>query len=301
MMAQHAPSLPTHIAYADETHYNIGRYRGLALITLEQEHEIAMSVELQRLLQESSVAEFKWQGLRTAKARFAALKMLEFAVKQAVVGNLRVDVLTWDTEDRRHRVKRRDDVANLHRMYYHLFRNVLCERWPDGSIWRLCPDEQAAMKWDEVEDTLEMVSERIEMRRDLFGQGGLGLRLKQEFSIEQIMPCKSDQEPLIQLADLFAGLAAYSRSSYDCYEQWQRTSDKQMRLFLPEESSVQLSRSDRERCRVLNEFDSLCKSFKLGVSLKMNRGLRTFDPKRPINFWWYEPQHEADKAPVKTT
>jgi len=300
MMVQHAPSLPTHIAYADETHHNIGRYRGLALITLKQEHETALSMELQRLLQESSVTEFKWEGLRTAKARFAALKMLEFAIKQAVARILRVDVLTWNTQDRRHKVKGRDDVANLHRMYYHLFRNVLCERWPDESIWRLCPDEQAAMKWDEVEHTLEMVSERIEMRRDLFSQDDFGLRLKQEFSIEQIVPCKSNQEPLIQLADLCVGLAAYSRSSYDCYEQWQRASDRQMSL-LPLESSVQFSGSDRERCRVLAEFDFLCKSSKLGVSLKTNRGLRTFDPKKPINFWWYEPQHEADKAPVKTT
>jgi hypothetical protein len=301
MMAQHAPSLPTHIAYADETHHNVGRYRGLALITLRLEDTSAANLKLHELLQGSNITEFKWERLRTAKARFAALKMLDFAIEQAAMRVLRVDALTWDTEDRRHKVKGRDDVANLHRMYYYLFRNVLCERWPDGSIWRLCPDEQAAMKWSEVGDTLEMVSERVEMRQDLFSQGDFGLRLKQEFSIEQIMPCKSNQEPLIQLADLFVGLAAYSRSSYDCYEQWQRTSDTQMSLFPPEASSVQLSGSDRERCRVLDEFDSLCKSFKLGVSLKTNHGLRTFNPKKPINFWWYEPQHEADKAPVKTT
>ncbi len=62
---------------------------------------------------------------------------------------------------------------------------------------------------------------------------------------------------------------------------------------------IKLSKSDQERCCVLYEFNNKCKNKKLGVSLKINRGLKTFDAKNPINFWWYEPQHEADKAPRK--
>lgn len=138
------------------------------------------------------------------------------------------------------------------------------------------------------------------MHRDMFTQGKFNVRLRQEFRVEHIAPCQSQLETLTQLADLFAGLAVYSRSSYDSYELWQCTCGLQPRLFQTEhESTLRLSSSDRERCQVLASLDGLCKKHRLGVSLKTHRGLRTLRPKSPINFWWYEPQHEADTAPVK--
>lgn len=142
---QESLATTSHVAYADETHYNIGRYRGVALITLSQKHVVDAKAELHHLLAESEVAEFKWKRLDNAKRRFAAIKMVQWTIRKCLEGVLRVDVLTWDAEDKRHKVWRRDDIANLQRMYYHLFKNVLCERWPDGSTWRLCPDENTAM------------------------------------------------------------------------------------------------------------------------------------------------------------
>ena len=292
---------PTHIAYADETHYNTGQYRGIALVSLKYENAAGLNSELQNILQGSGITEFKWHKLDNARYRFAALKMLDYAVRHTCAKIVRADMLTWDIEDSRHRITGRDDIANLQRMYYHLLKNVLRTRWPADSIWRLCPDEQAAMKWNEVKDFLDMTSTQVDVRRDLFTQGKFRLRLRQEFDIEQITPCKSHQEPLIQLADLCAGLAAYSRSSYDIYEQWKRSSSQQVRLFATteQESPPELSNSDHARCQVLAEFDGMCKKQRLGVSLKTDHGLRTFGPINPINFWWYEPQHEGEKAPVK--
>jgi hypothetical protein len=104
------------------------------------------------------------------------------------------------------------------------------------------------------------------------------------------------------LADLFAGLAVYFRNSYDRFEQWQAINNQQQTLFQTKPgSSIQFSKSDRERCHVLSRFDILCKRRKLGVSLRTCGGLKTFQPQNPINFWWYEPQHEADEAPVRRT
>jgi len=114
----------------------------------------------------------------------------------------------------------------------------------------LCPDEHTGIKWNEVEDFLDVVSAQIEVGHDLLSQGKFSFRLKQEFGIEQITPCQSSQEPLVQLA-------------------------------------------------VLAQLDAICKRKKLGVSLKTNHGLRTFDPANPVNFWWYESQYDEDKAPVK--
>ncbi|MCL5022043.1 MAG: DUF3800 domain-containing protein [Nitrospirae bacterium] len=290
----------SHIAFADEKGYNEGRYRGIALVTLPQQNVNVFRHEMQRLLRESEVREFKWEKLASARERFAALKMIDFAIEKALNGSLRIDVLTWDTEDSRHKIPKRDDIANLERMYYHLLKYVLCERWPDGSIWALYPDENTALKWNSVQDCLDCAGRKTEIRRDLFTKGKFALRLKQEFRIELLSPCKSHQEPLVQLADLFAGISVYSRSSYASYQSWEAAKKAECSLFPMEQGRLpKLSKSNKERCCVMFEFNNKCKSKKLGVSLKTHKGLKTPDAKHPINFWWYEPQHEADKAPCK--
>jgi hypothetical protein len=291
----------THVAFADEKGYNEGHYRGITLVTLPQQNLHSFRGEMQSLLTESGIKEFKWEKLSSARERFAALKLVDFALNKTTRGALRIDALTWDIEDRRHKVQRRDDIANLERMYYHLFNYALCERWPDGSVWELYPDENTALNWNTVQDCLEYAGSKTEIRRDLFAKGKFVLRLKQEFRIKNVLPCKSHKEPLIQLADLFAGLAVYSRSSYNRFELWELSNKKGELLFPVEhEQLLKLSKSDKERCYVLSEFIEKCKNKKLGVSLKTNKGLKTFDAKRPINFWWYEPRHELDKAPRKS-
>jgi hypothetical protein len=206
-------------------------------------------------------------------------------------------------EDSRHKIRDRDDVANLQRMYYHIFKNVLSKRWPDKSSWILYPDQNTAIDWDTIEDILDIKSSNIEAYSNLFTKGRFKFRLKEEFNIREIVPCGSKYEPLIQLGDLYAGMAIYSRDSYNMYCHLSQTyfaTVKQLSLFDVEiDNSIKPSRADKERCRLIFEFNKLCKSKKLGVSLDTYRGLRTRDPSNPINFWWYEPQHELDKAPLK--
>jgi hypothetical protein len=291
----------THVAYADETQHNIGRFRGIGLISLRYGDASSVGADVQNLLRDLGISEFKWSKLNSRNDRDAACKMLGYAIKKACAGVLRADVLTWDIQDRRHMVRGRDDIANLQRMYYHLFKNVLRVRWPDGSIWQLCPDEQTSIKWREIQDFLNLASSQVEIRHDMFSQGKFSLSLKEEFGIKQIVPCPSCKESLVQLADLFAGLAAYSRNRYDRYELWQHThgQKRQLGLFPPEpQSSAQLSHRDHGRCHVLATFDAACKRERLGVGLKDSRGLKTYGPSNPINFWWYEPQHEEDRAPT---
>lgn len=293
---------PSHFAYSDETHYNVGRYRGIGLVTVLREKADSFTAELRRLLDESNVREFKWKKFDSARARFAGCKMLTFALDKTAAGSMRADILVWDIEDSRHKVRGRDDPGNLHRMYHHLFKYVLSERRPDGSTWCLYPDEQGEMDWDSVGYFLDRVSDKVEISKDLFSGERFRLRLKREFRIEEILPAKSEQEPLVQLADLVAGLAVYSREAYERYELWQASTSSQQPLFeTASKPELSLSGADRERCAALAWFDAECKKRKLGVSLKMYRGLRTPNPANPINFWWYEPQHQLDKAPVKAS
>lgn len=276
-----------HIAYADETQHNTGRYRGIGLVTLSIADVYRVNEDLLRILCESSVSEFKWNKLRTARERFAAIKILKYITDRARDGLLRVDVLTWDIEDSRHKIQRRSDVRNLRRMYYFLFKYVLSERWLDENVWKICPDENSALPWSHLGYFTEITD---------WNTGNLIAEIK----IAEIIPSKSHQEPLIQVADLFAGLAVFSRNSYDTYEKW--LCNVSLSGCTPaislEETMPKFSRSEEERCKVLSLFNEYCKGNRIGVSLKQRRGLRTFNPARPINFWWYEPQTIDDIAPI---
>jgi len=290
---------PAYLAVSDESHYNVGRFRSLALVSLRQEHAPALCDGISAILKDSGVREFKWRHLSEGRYQHAAFGILEQILPRAIGRVLRVDVLMWDTQDRRHNVVGRDDVANLGRMYYHLFCDVLRKRWPDGSTWRLCPDENTAMDWDIVADLLSLASVSRQPQPGLLDATTFRARLRLEFGLQDIVPCKSHEQPLAQVADLFAGLAVYSRTSYDRYEYWRSTNSHQLSLFPSALPAITLSRADLHRCAVLAELNARCKRARLGVSLDTYRGLRTRDPGNPINFWWYEPQHVADKAPTR--
>lgn len=291
-------SLPTHIAYSDESYQTGSRYRSIAVITLKAACEKAITLSFKELLQESNNREFKWERLRQSRERFAALKMLDKTIELSMQESLRVDTLIWDTHDHRHQVPGRDDVANLQRMYYHLFKNVLQRRWPAGSTWQLYPDENTALDWMTVQDYLDTAGFEIKVEGDLL-LGSFRLRLERDFSVLQISEACSSDTPLCQLADLFAGLGAFSYSAYGRYESWLRAQSGQMILDLGfDDAESEPSKSDRERFTIMKHLDDQCKKRKLRVGLKSSKGFKTHDPRLPINFWPYEPQHPDDKAPV---
>ena len=286
----------THVGFSDESNWNSGRFRSLSLVTLPIEVLATASEELRNLLNDSGVTEFKWKKLRGARERFAAIKMIDFALKYALAGTLRIDVLIWDINDSRHNIQGRDDIANLQRMYYHLFRNVLQMRWPDNAVWQLFPDEHTALDWQRIEDFLDASGSRLKIEHLLFGA-----RLRRDFHIDEIDQVSSKDQPLLQLADLFAGLAVFSREKFEQYQKWIRDRQGQSTLFniQEEKDDDAISSADRERFQVLAHLDEVCKSHKLGVSLHTYRGLTTPNPAKPINFWLYQPQHPDDKAPTK--
>ena len=293
---------PTHVAYADESYYTKHRYRSIAVVTLGADRRQVVTRLFANLLRRASLKEFKWSKLRQARERFAALQMVDRVVELSLHGRLRLDVLIWDTRDSRHQIRGRDDIANLQRMYYQLFKNVLQRRWPPESSWKLYPDQNSALDWIAVQDYLDTAGLAITLEGNFLDEGGFRIRLAHDFRILEICEVCSADEPICQVADLFAGLGAYSHSAYAKYECWLRNESGQMALELDLEgdsTEFDLSGSDRERCAVMKHLDSCCKRHKLHVGLKSSRGFRTYNPEFPINFWPYEPQHPEDKAPVK--
>lgn len=289
----------THVAFADETHYNVGRYRGVATVTLAAHDLDAFRNELWSLLQASNISEFKWKKLTSAKTRFAANRLIDWTCEKAVSGSrLRVDVLVWDTTDKRHAVEGRDDIENMHIMYERLFKNVLKTRWPDDTLWALFPDENLAMKWKRLAYRLQKKTKERVFRIPLPLAQGDDSYVRTYYSVAQVQPCQSHAEPFVQLADFFAGIAVYSWASYQRYCEWKnRHLGRQVMPFLSD--TIDLSSSDRERCSVLDHLNGSCKRHKLQVALDSTNGLETKNPKNPINFWPYRAQYEGDIAPTK--
>jgi hypothetical protein len=176
-------------------------------------------------------------------------------MEAAIAGQMRVDVLTWHAEDG----SALPYLARLRGMYARLLGEMLPRRWPAGSRFAVFPDEQAAMRWQTLVASMPHVA--------------------------AIAPRRSEDEPFIQLADLFAGLGVFSRGSYAAYEKWlcyppaERASD----LRHP---TLPFSTAERVRCALLDDFYTASKFAWLGISLRTQRGLRTYTAARPLAFWW---------------
>jgi hypothetical protein len=280
----------SHHGYSDETNHNTGRFKGIGLVTACADTATRLSNEVREILASANVSELKWAKVRTARDRLGAIRVLEWVFNN--LHALRVDVLTWDIEDGRHKIDRRDDAENIHRMYHHLLRNVLQRKWPDDSAWRLFPDEQDSMDWQRVHDVLDSASGTNR------NQGIIArMRSLKEFRVVQVTPCRSHNEPLIQLADLFAGVAAFSRANLTKYQHWKQLEDRQTLLFAA--PTIVISSGEREKFAFLSELHHKCKQQQLRVSLNSTGGLETRDPNLRLNFWHYATQRYSDKAPTR--
>jgi len=125
----------------------------------------------------------------------------------AGVNRVRIDAMTWDTTDSRHAIAGRDDIQNLGKLYYHLLSNVI-KRWPEGH-WNVIIDKNEKVDFEALKDC-------INYRTSLPSSGTLPhiicsiSQLEEMGVVRDISQVVSHEEPLVQLADLFAGMARYS-------------------------------------------------------------------------------------------
>lgn len=283
---------PTHLAYSDESRYTDGRFRALAVVSLPSANLAPFDTELRHLLDSSGVREMSWRKVTGARGRYVATKALDWVVRHADDQLFRADVLTWDTHDSRHQVRHRDDIENMHRMYHHLLHSVLAARWPDDAIWEVRPDENTAMTWERMASFLRLTERKRSDALTLIDAP------RRNFYLLRLHEVSSADEPLVQIADVLAGVGAFSRVKYQEYMAWHRKQDAQQSLW-DDEPGGGWSGSDLERFSVLRSFSHQCRRSELRVSLEGRGGLRTEYPGSPLNFWWYEPRHEDDRAPTR--
>lgn len=288
----------THIGYADESHWNEGRYRSIALVTAAIPTAEAVGIRVARVLAESklsgSTPEFAWKDLRTDKTLAVANQMMNITVAAAYSEPFRVDVITWDTHDSRHKLPGRDDTANLARMYYHLMIKVIEDRWPKAA-WIISPDERTDMDWAELERCLSYPSRQAKESEQFV--------LNEQFHVTsdppQIVPGTSHY-PMIQVADLFAGLASFSWNEYSVHRAWKLRQNGQQDMFAGLYEPP--SKSAEYKHRALNYLKQLHIMRLTSADRKkyeqQEKGLIT-RPGERINFWLYMPQRDDDKAPTR--
>lgn len=282
--------------FSDESFSN--RYQAVGVISGEAGVLLELRIKLQNILHDTGVSEVKFEEVRTHLPKIkAAHTFLKEAVMDAKQNKIRVDVVTWDIYDTRHSIPDRDDVANLTRMYYKLLRHV-SEQWNQQN-WAFYPDENTYVDWT---DTIDYLNATKTPRRKPHL-----LRLFDEdqylLNFTGVQPLNSENEPLIQLSDLFAGMARFVRECGEECLRWlgsQRLS-KQPLLFNCNEHEVTDDpiKAKCNRFVLVNEFYNLCRDSRLGVSLNTKKYFWTRSPRNPVNFWNYEPQYEDDKAPSR--
>lgn len=282
-----------HLAFSDDSEHVEGRFKSLALVSLKYSSFEHVQTSLDNILIDSGITnEFKWEKVRTAKYRFAALSLIDFVFQNC--DKLRIDILIWDLNDYRHKgIIGRDDAENLVRMYYHLVSWTISKRWNVGNIlWDWYPDVQSSVDWNTLRDCLQ--NKKHKCVRDLFNSNPLF----QNVNLRSIVPTSSKHCSTIQLADLFAGIGSYSRGHFNKFQNWMNSKTGQRSLF-PSSAPIELSSSEKERFIIINYFDKKAKDSRMHIGLKRTKGFRSFRPEKFVNFWEYRPQHFLDSAPVK--
>ena len=154
------------------------------------------------------------------------------------------------------------------------------------------------MNWPTLRDVLRAVGRR----RPVVPQSFFSEIARQKHVLQKLVEAESHAVPLISIADLFAGIAGFSRNKYHSYRAWR--SETQGSLFsvaTRKESTVvvaDLSGGDRVRFPLVDRIYDRAGDAKLSVSIS-DGGLRTMRPSSALNFWWYVPQRIGDKAPTK--
>jgi len=280
-----------YIVFTDESYITDSRYQSLSACSFNKSYYTQVVEDIQNILQESNVEEFKWNKLKDAKYYFCAEKICNYLLSGIIKYQFRIDTLIWDTHDARHAVVGRDDHANFERMFFHLLNNSMKKR-PKGSSWFIYPDKRAGINWTTVHDCLNHIGKRQEYHSTIFGD----FFSDQYYSIAEFQEKHSHEELPIQIADLFSGLAVFSRESYSCYESYINASTPSL---FEEPDPAKLTNREEYRCKLLEIFNHGCKKRKLGVSLQTNKYLYTYNPDNPVNFWHYVPQGDYDTAPLR--
>ena len=271
--------------FTDESNFNKGQYRSLGAIVINKKCLDIIEVQLKDILNQyniDNITSFKWTKIKTDN-KFNALNdflifLFPFLEKRLVT----IHTLTWDTYDYRHKIEHRDDTENLSIMYYNLIRDITSKILVSQESLKIYPDQNNSMDWE----FLQMLLRRNSVRYDYNNNYIID---SHEIYIQE---SSTEKHNLIQIADIFAGIA---RSSYEDYDDYEFYDPQQTRLM----PLKKISRRQKYRFEIYKIIKKWGEEHSYQISINSKRGVYSFNQDAPINFWFYIPQHKNDKAPTK--
>ncbi len=224
-------------SFSDESYASAERFRSISSFSFPTENLQHINDDLYKLLKNSSVSEFKWQKLRSAKFRFCAKQIIDYIINNVHKYKFRIDTIIWDSHDKRHPIINRDDLDNFGRMLFHLHKFLIEIRGLNSS-WKLFYDVRDGIDWNKIKDCLLAVGDWNQViDKPLFNKK----IIIKNYNIESILPINSFDEPSCQVSDLFAGISVFSANKYDLFKQWQKQKSNQS-AFLKKRKVITLEK-----------------------------------------------------------
>ena len=262
------------------------------MIVISKNHYQEVDNKLNEILEKYKIKtkKFKWNQFNSMDKVNALKEFLQYLFKLMFDNIVHIHTIIWDIKDSRHEILKRDDKKNLSLMYYKLIKNFAQDKLKNDDCLTIYLDRNNSIDWELIEDILP--------NDGIYNTKELSFCTVGFFKVF-IEESNTDENALIQIADIFAGLARTSYEDYGKYEKW--LNQPQQSLFPDEKlNEVELSVKDKHRFKIYKFIDNYCKRKSWKVSLKTNKGFSTFkDNSKPLNFWFYRPQCEEDKAPLK--
>lgn len=272
--------------FSDESGYTNEKYRSVGIVVMPNSLVNKINNKLTEILNKyeiSSIKSFKWREIKSGKKYEALKDFLEYLFPLINNNKIFITVLIWDISDSRHKIKRRDDNKNLSIMYYKLIKHIAKNNLKNNGELHLYVDNtNGIIDWNRFEKIL--YNDGITIPKQPIQE------LVKTFTIAYkkvyIYESSTENKNLIQIADIFSGLARTSYLDYDKYKEWLN-------------KEIKLSNREKYRFQIYNLILKKNKEIKLNITLDNKKGFYTTNINSSLNFWLYEPQGDYDKAPTK--
>lgn len=288
-----------HYLFSDESGYvGESRHGSIAVIAGSR----TTTKKMNDIIKESlgGKSEIKFSGISSRKDQEIAKHIINKSLELTKINKLKINVIIWDKHDSRHSIANRCDLSNLIIMYYRVLRHSL-KHWSEGIDWAFYPDQQTSVKWS---DLINILSKKPISDTDISSQIMFDFFNKSIYpNIRITRELDSKEFPIVQLADLFAGIARTSREDSLLYQQWIQQEDLKLSpsLFPVQEAENLVSKSKKTKFEIVRHFHDQTKRYNLGINYSENKYLKSHNPNSNLNFWHYTPQGAYDKAPTKQT
>lgn len=277
-----------YFAFTDESNHSNGDYRSIALFEVHEDLIWEVQSRMLSILNKyniKKISSFKWKKIQNKNKSHALKELLKYLFPLFEENLIKIEIIIWNIYDSRHNIAGRDDTKNLSYMYDKLIKDFVNRNLKDNDHLYIYSDQIDSINWSELEEIIFNQNIGIKTYHESFD-------IVIESKKVHIQESTTKDDPLIQIADIFAGLAKSSFLDYDRYEIW--LTPGQQTLFGPPK---EVSNRDKYRFPVYKLIYEWGKNNKYGISLNSTRGFVSHDLESPVNFWLYDPKHEKDKAP----